>query len=192
MIVNCLKCSKLSMPPRQPLLPTLCQGTHGRRLQLIFLSWSESLYLLVTDYFSRYIEVQSPTCTTSASIIQSLKCTFTRHGLLTIVMSDNGCNIALKSSPASPRTISLSKWPAALTTHRLMAWLSMQFGPSRVCYRNQLTHTSPCWHTGAHLSFGVASVLRNFWWNTTYVQPSLRSLGSCLVQEVFVSRCVTL
>ena len=47
-------------------------------------------YLLVVDSFSRYIEVQTLTTTTSASVIRALKAIFSRHGIPTVLMSDNG------------------------------------------------------------------------------------------------------
>ena len=47
-------------------------------------------YLLVADYFSRYLEVQTLTTTTSASVIRALKAIFSRHGIPAVLMSDNG------------------------------------------------------------------------------------------------------
>ena len=47
-------------------------------------------YIVIVDYFSRYPEVIKLTSTTSQSIIGALKTTFARHGILEIVVSDNG------------------------------------------------------------------------------------------------------
>ena len=47
-------------------------------------------YLLVVDYISRYPEVTKLSSTTSRSIITALKCIFSRHGIPSILMSDNG------------------------------------------------------------------------------------------------------
>ena len=44
----------------------------------------------VADYFSRYMEVQTLAITTSASVIHSLKAIFTRHGVPSVLVSDNG------------------------------------------------------------------------------------------------------
>ena len=49
-----------------------------------------STYLLVVDYFSRYPEVIQLTSTTSKSVISSLKSIFSRHGIPSVLMSDNG------------------------------------------------------------------------------------------------------
>ena len=42
------------------------------------------------DYYSRYIEVQKLTSLTSASVITAMKAVFSRHGIPTTVVSDNG------------------------------------------------------------------------------------------------------
>ena len=47
-------------------------------------------YLLVADYFSCYLEVQTLTTTTSASVIRALKAIFSRHGIPAVLMSDKG------------------------------------------------------------------------------------------------------
>ena len=47
-------------------------------------------YLLVVDYFSRYMEVQTLTTTTSVSIMRALKAFFARHGIPSVLVSDNG------------------------------------------------------------------------------------------------------
>uniref|UniRef100_A0A1X7U3E4 Integrase catalytic domain-containing protein n=1 Tax=Amphimedon queenslandica TaxID=400682 RepID=A0A1X7U3E4_AMPQE len=46
-------------------------------------------YLVIVDYFSRYIEVQPLSSTTSASLISSRKSIFSRHGIPDTLMSDN-------------------------------------------------------------------------------------------------------
>ena len=48
------------------------------------------VYLLVVDYFSRYIEVQKMNGTTSKEVIVSLKALFSRHGIPAVLVSDNG------------------------------------------------------------------------------------------------------
>ena len=47
-------------------------------------------YLLVVDYFSRYVKVQTLSTATSASIIKALKAVFPRHGIPSTLVSDNG------------------------------------------------------------------------------------------------------
>ena len=47
-------------------------------------------YIVVTDYFSRYLEVVKLTTTISASVISVLKSVFSRYGIPETVRSDNG------------------------------------------------------------------------------------------------------
>ena len=47
-------------------------------------------YLLVSDYFSQYLEVVRLTTTTSTSVIRALKMIFSRYGIPEVLRSDNG------------------------------------------------------------------------------------------------------
>ena len=47
-------------------------------------------YLLVVDYFSRYVEVANLTSTTAQTVINHLKSIFSRHGIPKRLISDNG------------------------------------------------------------------------------------------------------
>ena len=47
-------------------------------------------YVVVVDYYSRYIEVLELHSQTTNSVIQALKTTFARHGIPMVIFSDNG------------------------------------------------------------------------------------------------------
>jgi len=49
-----------------------------------------TIYLLVVDYYSRYVELQKLNSTSSASIFTTLKAVFSRHGIPTTLVSNNG------------------------------------------------------------------------------------------------------
>ena len=49
-----------------------------------------SPYLLVADYYSRFVKVQKLTTTTSSNIITQLKTIFARFGIPAIMVTDNG------------------------------------------------------------------------------------------------------
>ena len=56
----------------------------------------EDHYLLVSDYFSRYLEVVRLTTATSTSVIRALKMIFSQYGIPEVVRSDNGLQYTSK------------------------------------------------------------------------------------------------
>ena len=63
------------------------QVDHGKSLDPICLN---TTYILVVDYFSRYVEILKLSTTTSASIIVALKTIFSRHGIPETLVTDHG------------------------------------------------------------------------------------------------------
>ena len=54
-------------------------------------------YLLVVDYFSRFVEVSKMCSTTSTSIILVLKSIFSRYGIPMVFVSDMGLSTHLRN-----------------------------------------------------------------------------------------------
>lgn len=52
--------------------------------------YKNSTYLLMVDYYSKYVELEKLTSTTSKSIISAMKSIFARHGIPLTVVSDGG------------------------------------------------------------------------------------------------------
>lgn len=62
-----------------------------RQLQkLVLLVLGSKTYLLVIDYFSRYVEIAQLSHTRSTDFIVHLRSIFARHGILEVLMSVNG------------------------------------------------------------------------------------------------------
>uniref|UniRef100_A0A3P9JEV3 Integrase catalytic domain-containing protein n=1 Tax=Oryzias latipes TaxID=8090 RepID=A0A3P9JEV3_ORYLA len=61
-----------------------------QRVAADLFQWNRAMYLIVVDYFSRYIEVASLTTTTTLPVINKLKAIFARHGVPEILITDNG------------------------------------------------------------------------------------------------------
>lgn len=51
--------------------------------------WKKSHYLVIVDYYLRYIETAKLSSTGSADVMKHLKSMFARHGIPETVMSDN-------------------------------------------------------------------------------------------------------
>ena len=49
-----------------------------------------NLYLLLVEYFSRYIEVVKLSSTTTKSVVTAMKPLFARYGIQDMILSDNG------------------------------------------------------------------------------------------------------
>ena len=71
------------MPSVLPELPWTTVATD-------LFQWRGLTYLLIVDYFSRYIEIAKLTNETSSEVIRHTKSVFARHGIPREVVSDNG------------------------------------------------------------------------------------------------------
>ena len=96
LVQHCPECTKALAAPRQPMLPTPLPKYPWQRVASDLFELNKKTYILVADYFSRYVEVQTLTSTTSASVIRVLKSIFARHGIPETLVGDNGPQYASK------------------------------------------------------------------------------------------------
>jgi len=90
MISKCDICN-VNKPQRiEPLITSQFPELPWQKLGTDLFTWKGSNYLLMIDYFSRYIEIAKLNSTTSASVINHLSSIFSRHGIPQILFSDNG------------------------------------------------------------------------------------------------------
>lgn len=87
---NCRVCCKFQRPRFEPLCPSKLPDVPWQKVGTDLFEWKQSTYLLVVDYYSRYIEIAKLTSTTSKGVIDNLKSIFARHGIPQTVVSDNG------------------------------------------------------------------------------------------------------
>ena len=59
-------------------------------MQICSKCMDKGVYLVVADYFSRFVEVLKLTSTTSTAIVKCFKALFAVHGIPTVLMTDNG------------------------------------------------------------------------------------------------------
>lgn len=86
-VKECPECSKEFRKPYEPLLPSELPQYPWQKVGTDLFHFKDKEYLLVVDYFSRYIEIARLTNTTS---IFALKKIFSRHGIPEQVRSDDG------------------------------------------------------------------------------------------------------
>ena len=90
LVHNCPECTKAMQAQKQPLISTPLPEHPWEKLASDLFEINGNMYLLVVDYFSRYMEVQTLSTTTSAGVIRALKAIFARHGIPATLISDNG------------------------------------------------------------------------------------------------------
>ncbi|KAF7659393.1 hypothetical protein LDENG_00298800, partial [Lucifuga dentata] len=90
LVEECDTCAKERQNHRETLLPTDFPDRLWEKIGTDLFEWDNNQYLVVVDYFSRYIEVAKLTSTTAAVVIEHLKSIFARHGIPAEVRTDNG------------------------------------------------------------------------------------------------------
>lgn len=74
-----MNCKLHQVPHSEPMRSTPTPDHPWQRVGTDLFTWKGKTYLLIVDYFSRYIEVARLTVTSSAVVIARLKEVFSRH-----------------------------------------------------------------------------------------------------------------
>ena len=89
-VFNCPICCQHRLAPTEPLIPSELPDRPWQKVATDLFEFQKSQYLLVIDYYSRFIEIAKLSTTTSTNVITHLKSIFSRHGVPETVRSDNG------------------------------------------------------------------------------------------------------
>ena len=87
---SCAECSKYQPPRHEPLLSTPMPSLPWQRIGSDLFEWKGVNYLLLVDYFSRWIEIAKLEQATSSCVIGHMQSIFARYGIPEVVVSDNG------------------------------------------------------------------------------------------------------
>ena len=90
LIKNCSECSKAQLQRAQPMIPSVLPDLPWQKIATDLFEWKGSNYLLIVDYFSRYIEIAKLSGLSADEVIKHTKSIFARHGIPDTVVSDNG------------------------------------------------------------------------------------------------------
>ena len=90
LVQQCTTCAKERYVPPETLMPSALPQRPWQKVGTDLFEWHKNTYVLIVDYFSRYIEVAKMQATTSRATVEHCKSIFARHGVPEIVMSDNG------------------------------------------------------------------------------------------------------
>ncbi len=101
MVAQCETC--LRHPPQhtEPMIPSPLPGLPWQKLGADLFFQKDKTYLLIIDYFSRYIEIEKIPSTTAKGVIQALKAIFSRHGVPKTLIRDNGTQFYLSDEFSS-------------------------------------------------------------------------------------------
>ena len=90
LIQNCPTCLQHITPHKEPMMSSELPEYPWQKLGSDLFELKGVHYLLVVDYYSRFVEISKMSSTTSTSIISALKSIFSRYGIPTVFVSDNG------------------------------------------------------------------------------------------------------
>ena len=83
-------CSKFQPPTTQPLIPSSLPQLPWQKVGTDLFEYMQKQYLIIVDYYSRFIEAALLSDTSSGTVVRHTKSIFARHGIPEVVVSDNG------------------------------------------------------------------------------------------------------
>ena len=90
-VLSCQSCCELRRAQqKEPLISTPLPDRPWQRIALDLCEHNKQNYLIISDYYSRYIEILHMKTTTSAHVSLKLKAICARYGIPDVVVSDNG------------------------------------------------------------------------------------------------------
>ena len=89
-VKSCQECLINTTQGSGPLRPSVLPQLPWQKVGTDLFEWNKSTYLLMVDYFSRWIEIARLSNQTSEEVILHTRSMFARHGIPEVVVSDNG------------------------------------------------------------------------------------------------------
>ena len=87
---KCSVCAKFHTPSKEPLMPSVLPERPWQKLGSDLFELQGKNYLLIVDYFSRFIEVIKLASTSANAVITATKSVFSRYGVPELLITDNG------------------------------------------------------------------------------------------------------
>ena len=89
MVSKCIICAKDRPVPTEPLVASSFPSRPCERLAMDLFELYGIVYIIVIDYYSRWIDIKRLDNMSSKSIVHVLKEIFASHGIPDIIISDN-------------------------------------------------------------------------------------------------------
>ena len=90
LVKNCPECCKTQQQRLEPLMHSELPQLPWQKIGTDLFEWKQKQFLIVVDYYSRYVEIARLTRTTAEEVVKHTKSIFARHGIPETVISDNG------------------------------------------------------------------------------------------------------
>ena len=90
LVKTCTECVKAQKQRAQPLVVSSFPDLPWQKVATDLFEWKGEHYLLIVDYYSRFIEIALLKRTSAEEVIRHTKSIFARHGVPEVVVSDNG------------------------------------------------------------------------------------------------------
>lgn len=91
LVMSCQTCQELrKTQQKEPLISTPLHERPWKRIAVYLCGYKKLHYLIVSDYYSRFLEILHLPFTTTSCVTQKLKAVFARFGIPDEVVSDNG------------------------------------------------------------------------------------------------------
>lgn len=91
LVMSCESCCEMRRTQqREPLISTPLPERPWKRVAMDLCEHNQHTYLVLSDYYSRFLEILDLPSTTSSKVIQKIKGVFARYGIPDEVVSDNG------------------------------------------------------------------------------------------------------
>lgn len=90
LVPQCVTCAKDRPTPKEPFLLASFPSCPWKRIANDLFELNGKVYLIVTDYYSRWFEIKELRNETSRVVIQALKELLAIHGIPDLIISDNG------------------------------------------------------------------------------------------------------
>ena len=89
MVKNCATCARNSPDQAEPLMPTTLPDRPFQKVAADICELNNNKYLVMVDYYSKYIEFALLRNMTSSELIRNLKSCMSRHGIFEVLVTDN-------------------------------------------------------------------------------------------------------
>ena len=90
LVKQCRKCTERRINKKEPMISSVVPDRLWQVIGTDICFVKKRPYLIVVDYFSKFIKVSYLSSLSSSEMIRTLKSVFARHGIPEVVRSDNG------------------------------------------------------------------------------------------------------